>query len=476
MTTRSLATAVASRKSRTLKRGEIQSLHDRCGFYTKPEIVSRILDAVKWRAQDDLSTARLLEPAAGNGAFVVEAAKRLVGSLRRQQVALTATSLKNKIWSCEIHPGEVKRARRRVYEALRELGVHHGTARSCVNAWVSGSDFLLADNRAEQFTHVVGNPPYVRWSKVPAGLRARYERKIVPELTGGDLFLPFLDKALEWLAPGGRCGFICSDRWRYMAFAEHFRKKWLPLLRIDSEDSISSKDAFQNHVSSYPTVLVASKRAAQRSSRRAMNTPAGRTLEDMGCVVRVGPALGHTAAFVLQSDENDVEEELLRPWIGPSEISEGSINSDGRRVVTMYDDGGKLRNLRGFPLLRARLERFRAKLEKRSIVQNGAPWYKTIDRVRAIDWFRPKLLVPELARVPRLAIDESGAIPSHGVYAIFVPGDDVETLYELLKDRKLAQALDSIAPRVNGDYVRCYKRFLLKVRLRNADPAIFGAC
>ena len=467
MTARSLATALASRKSRTLKRGEIQSLHDRCGVYTKPEIVSRILDAVKWRAQDDLSKARLLEPAAGNGAFVVEAAKRLVGSLRRQQVALTATSLKNKIWSCEIHPGEVKRARRRVYEALRELGVHHGTARSCVNAWVSGSDFLLADNQAEQFTHVVGNPPYVRWSKVPAGLRAKYERKIVPELTGGDLFLPFLDKALEWLAPGGRCGFICSDRWRYMAFAEHFRKKWLPLLKIDSEDSIPSKDAFQNQVSSYPTLLAASKRVAPGRNRRAAKTPTGKTLEDMGCVVRVGPALGHTAAFVLEHDEHDVEEELLRPWIGPSEISEGSIESDGRRVVTTYEDSGSLRQLEQFPRLKTRLKKFRAILKQRSIVQHGAPWYKTIDRVRAVDWLRPKLLVPELARVPRLAIDDTGAIPSHGVYAIFVPGDDVQALYEILRDGKLAAALDSIAPRVNGGHLRCYRRFLLKIRLRS---------
>ncbi len=158
MTARSLATAAASRKIRTLKRREIQSLHDRCGVYTKPEIVRRILDAVKWRARDDLSKARLLEPAAGNGAFLVEAGKRLVASLRRRQVAVTAASLKDKIWSCEIHPREVKRARSGVEEALRGLGVHHATARSCANAWVTGSDFLLANKPAEPNQTVARNP------------------------------------------------------------------------------------------------------------------------------------------------------------------------------------------------------------------------------------------------------------------------------------------------------------------------------
>ena len=76
------------------------------------------------------------------------------------------------------------------------------------------------------------------------------------------------------------------------------------------------------------------------------------------------------------------------------------------------------------------------------------------------------MLIPELAKIPRLAIDRSGAIPSHGVYAILAPGDEVEALYEKLRDGKLAEALDGIAPRVKGGYVRCYKRFLERVTIR----------
>ena len=181
--------------------------------------------------------------------------------------------------------------------------------------------------------------------------------------------------------------------------------------------------------------------------------------------MKVGPALGHTAAFVLDADEDDVEPELLRPWIDGSDIQEGSITRSGRRVVVMYGKNGKLIDPKKFPLLLARLKRFRKELKKRSIVRNGAVWFRTIDRVRAADWKRPKLLVPELAKVPRVTIDRSGAIPSHGVYAIFALDDDVDGLYKKLRDGRLAAALNGIAPKVKGDYVRCYRRFLLMVRL-----------
>jgi len=97
-------------------------------------------------------------------------------------------------------------------------------------------------------------------------------------------------------------------------------------------------------------------------------------------------------------------------------------------------------------------------------VENGAPWYRPIDRVCAADWSRHKLLVPEIAKTPRVAIDRSGTVPSHGVYAIFAPNDDVDVIYEKIRDGKLAAALDGISPRVNGGYIRCYKRFLLMAR------------
>lgn len=445
---------------------EIEELHKRCGIYTKPETVRRILDAVGWHDQHDLSNSTLLEPAAGDGAFLVEATRRLVRSFRRYGRPLKVSALGPRITAYEIAPAEAQRARHHLVRWMKAAGVHHHTAEACARQWVTNADFLLPDVQPKLFTHVVGNPPYVRWSNLPPRLRTRYEKALPPEVTGGDLFIPFLDKALEALVAGGRCGFLCSDRWRHMAFAEKFRKKWLPRLDIAEEMSLDAKEAYQSEVGVCPSVLVAKKRLRARRPISRQTPKQGLTLADLGCRIRVGPALGTSAAFVLSKDEEDVEAELLVPWIRPSEIAEGAIEWSGCRVIAMHAEDGRLRDLSRYPLLRARLERHKKKLSRRAIVhKSGAPWFRPIDCLRASDWSSPKLLVPEIARVPRLAIDRSGAIPSHGVYAIFPPEGEVDAIFERLRDGRLAEALKGLAPTLNGGYVRCYKRFLSMIRL-----------
>ena len=190
------------------------------------------------------------------------------------------------------------------------------------------------------------------------------------------------------------------------------------------------------------------------------------TLDELQYVVKAGPALGHTAAFVIRPNEDDVEPEILLPWIHSSEILDDSITWQGRHVVAMFTDDGSLINLQRFPRLERRLKRFLPELRNRYIVRKGAPWYRTIDRIRARDWQRPKLLVPELAKTPGIAIDRSGAVPSHGVYAIFAPNDRIDPLYDALRDGGLGRALEGIAPRLKGNYLRCYKLFLSRVRIR----------
>ena len=428
-----------------------------------PAVVARILDDVGWQAHADLSSLRLLEPAAGDGEFVVQAATRLVTSLRARGADPTIRRLRRRISAYELHPRAASAARDRVRVALREIGVHHRTASACATAWIRNADFLLSENVSPDHTHVVGNPPYIRWSKIPAPLKSIYDRRLPRSVARGDLFLPFLHRSFHLLQPDGKCGFLCSDRWLYMAFAELFRHRWLPWLDILSNERVNAQQVFDRRVNAYPTILIASKRRTPEAQRPPSGKRTPRTLHDSGYVIKAGPALGHTPAFVIEPGQDDVEPELLRPWIDSREVLQGSVRWSGRKVVVLFDDDGQLRDLRRFPRLERRLTGFMPELIKRWIVRRGAPWYRTIDRIRAADWRRPKLLVPELARVPRIAVDRSGGVPSHGIYAIFAPDDRIEKLYEVLRDGGLARTLDGIAPRLKGNYTRCYKRFLREI-------------
>ncbi|MDD9962204.1 MAG: hypothetical protein OXU70_08960 [Gammaproteobacteria bacterium] len=441
-----------------------KDLHNLCGVYTKPAAVNRILDLVGWTATADLSSARLLEPAAGDGVFLEAAAQRLVNSLAEHGHESRIENLRNRILAFELVPEEAAKARRRVVTRLLALGVHHATARACAKAWVQTGDFLLADLLGRDFSHVVGNPPYIRWSKIPAPLRSAYSRRLPKAVSRGDLCLPFLERSFALMASQGKCGFICSDRWRFAGYGEAFRQKWLPLLDIETKGAGKPKDVFDRDVYVHPDVLLASRRQQPRPSA-TRRRKRGQTLADLGCTIRVGPALGVAEAFLLNPGESEVEAELMHPWIESRDVHSNGVRPKGRRVIAPYHADGSLIELDDYPVFAERLNGFRERLENRYIVRQGSPWYRTIDRIRASDWSAPKLLVPELAKVPLAALDRSGAIPSHGIYCIFSHERDIGEILGRLSAGKLARALSPLAPKVKGSYTRCYRRFLSAIEI-----------
>jgi hypothetical protein len=440
-----------------------EALHRKCGVYTRPEIVEHILDSIGWTVDADLSDASLLEPAAGDGAFVTAAASRLLSSMRRMKRPVTIATLADRIRAFEIHPREARRARQRLAGVLSDAALPTRLCKALVARWITTGDFLLTNLEERSFSHVAGNPPYARWSKIPISLRRKYEQHLPQRMIKGDLFLPFLDLSIGYLVLGGRLGFVCSDRWRFMAFAKGFRDEWLPKTVIERDESLSAATAYIRAVDVYPSVLVIRREWRSSPMRRANDRSTNLRLVDCGYEIRVGPALGWKPAYVLEPEEDNVEPELLASWVDASDIHEGGIRSSGRRVIALHDDNGRLRTLSDYPRAAARLQRHRKRLKERAIVRAGAVWYRPIDRVIVADWARPKVVLPEMAKMPRVAIDVSGAIPSHGVYAIFAPDDDVEKLYESLRNGGLAKALEGIAPKVKGGYVRCYRRFLEQV-------------
>lgn len=444
---------------------EIDALHRRCGIYTRPGIVNSVLDDVGWVPEYDLSNSRLLEPAAGNGAFLIEAARRLLQSFKKYEVAMLSRNLVNRITAFELHPSEAAVAQQRLIRLLREHSLHHNTIRACTRSWIRNEDFLLSKLPKSGFSHIVGNPPYLRWSRIPPQLRKQYKEVLPSNVARGDLFLPFIDRSLSVLKKDGHCSFLCSDRWRFMQFAESFREKWLPLLNIHTERRLTSTDAFIKNVSPNPIILTASLRNKPKQQNETPTNHGRQSLEELGAVIKVGPALGCTQAYVLGPDEDDIEDAHLLPWISASEISDGSISWRGRRIMCMHDPQGILIDIDGSPLMKARLLRFRRRLEARAVVANGAQWYRPIDKINISLWQRPKILIPELAKVPKAAIDRSGAVPSHAVYAVFAQDDNIEDIYDKLRSGQLANALNGIAPTVRGGYVRCYRYFLQKLQV-----------
>ena len=130
---------------------------DLCQFFTRDKVVELCLRHVAF--PENLLTMRLLEPAAGQGAFFLPLLPRLVEACRTQKE--TMDLLRPVIRAYEIDGEVAANLRRQCTTTLDELDVPPAKAVEIAQSWIRNEDFLEARPR-KRFTHVVSNPPYIR--------------------------------------------------------------------------------------------------------------------------------------------------------------------------------------------------------------------------------------------------------------------------------------------------------------------------
>jgi len=460
-------------------------LHQRCGIYTKKPMAESLLASIGWCEAEDLTNARLLEPCSGNGALLEPAIKALIGSFRIRGIRLSYRGLADRIAAFEIHPKTANQLQIRICELLISMRLSRQTSEKLASHWFSGSDYLLANVEENSFSHIVANPPYVRWANVPKNLAKTYSKRLPKEVTRGDLCISFIAKMIDTCAPNGQIGLLSSDRWLYSGYAETFRQKWLPHIEIKEFKEVMPSEAFVNKVSAYPVAFVLRKKLVSngaaakqlyklgrskgtRESRAAAKLLSGwnrkfAPIEQNGCRVRVGPALGHEPAFVAKKNDFSVEDKLLIPFVRPREIVNDEIDWNGFWALCVNTPDKGLIDLSEYPLAQRRLKTYKTNLIGRSCVNKSESWFKTIDKTEKSMWAGEKLLIPELSKFPRVAHDELGFMPSHGIYAIFSEQWPLKILRALLACGVLGAVLSATAPKLNGGFYRCYKRFLTQI-------------
>ena len=118
------------------------------GAFFTPAAISRFI--VEWAVRD--SHDSVLEPSAGDAAFLVEA-------VRRMRKLADGETMTPKVRGVEIHAPSARVARARV----REAGG---------GATITGGDFFLLEPTAS-YSAVIGNPPYIRYQEFSGESRAR---------------------------------------------------------------------------------------------------------------------------------------------------------------------------------------------------------------------------------------------------------------------------------------------------------------
>lgn len=497
--------------------------------YTKPWVVDLILDLVGYRSCHDLAERYAVEPAAGEGAFLLPMIRRLLASLEAHGRQLT--DVEHALHAYEI---DASVARRLVDLATREL-LKHGAparqARELAEGWVTTGDYLLNVSKDRSADMVVGNPPYIRYDDLPAGVFARY-RRVLPTMVGrGDIYVGFFEAGLRQLRQGGALGFICADRWMRSAYGVELRRLISAGYSMEAVIEMHDAPAFEENVSAYPAVITI-RRASQGSTLVASGgatagpAPGGRNLADgvidladrgqgdlpgfsatrvadwvkgsspwpslqshrlellrhleeryrpledeyTGTKVGIGVATGADRVYVTQ-DASLVEPERLLPLAMSEDTRDGVVNWSGHYLVNPWQANGNLVDLDVYPRLRQYLEARRDALERRHIVRNKAKnWYRTIDRVNHRLIRQDKLYFPDMKLMSNPTLDVGKTYPHHNLYYLTSDLWDLEVLGGLLLSKVAELFIEAYCVKMRGGTLRFQAQYLRRIRV--PDPAL----
>ncbi len=496
-------------KSAKSSESEIGAIHAYCAVYTKPEVAKAVLDGIGWTSAADLRNRRLLEPAAGDGAFLIAAIERLLESAKAHGF-YSEVELADRMLAFEFEPRTAMVLAARVRRLLRASGLQPDVCDRLSRLWVRDEDFLNA-KLDTGFTDVVGNPPYMRWSKLPPGLRVAYQESLSAHAARGDLCLAFVCKSVELLADtDARVAFLCADRWLKCAYGDAariaLRKKVRVAYHVEAHGlpvfagtrdvttyaavTVLDTNAEGAGVVSRPADLAEFLQAVRRpilsksraEARRLLRAEGGALvagapiqdllavvmarhpkLAEMGVEVRCGMALGCAQAFVVDPDA-DIEPERLVPFVRSQDLTVSGVTAPTKRLINVWGDDGVLIGLDAWPRLAAHLAPWRLALKRRACVGDTRAWHRTIDRLHA-NLSAERVLVAGMARRSRLAMAGEGEQPSNAVYVLQSCEWPTTALFALLRSGVLDVFAEALAPTFSGGSRRFDGNLLRQVRI-----------
>ncbi len=160
------------------------------GAFFTPEPITRFI--TEWAIRD--ASDRVLEPSAGDAAFLVQAVKRL----SQLGAARGAFPTRPEVTGVEIHADSASIAKERIRAAGGD-------------PIITVSDFFLVDPDPA-YTAVIGNPPYIRYQDFTGDSRARSRaaalRAGVPLSGLASSWAAFTIHSALFIKPGGRLGLV----------------------------------------------------------------------------------------------------------------------------------------------------------------------------------------------------------------------------------------------------------------------------
>ncbi|WP_084696120.1 Eco57I restriction-modification methylase domain-containing protein [Salisaeta longa] len=488
------------------------SNEDRGAILTRPEVVRFILDLAGYTTDQNLCSFRLLDPSCGHGAFVCEAVSRLLTS---GQPAVE--QIEGAIRAVELNDASYRRTRKRLHDLLSNADIDPAGIDHLLDAWVTQDDFLLADIEGP-FTHVVGNPPYIRHEQIPDVLTAAYKQRYDCIQGRADLYVPFIERGLDLLSADGQLAYICPDRWVKNAYGKGLRRRIDRAFHVSAFVDMTGTAAFAQKATAYPSIFLIERARSSSASTSIVRRPAiddltalvaplrqqkknarvhvlprvtdddqpwlldrpeevailrgieerFPTIEDIGCKVGIGVATGADDIFVRQS--LPVEGSRQLPVVKTADIQEGKLDWGGYHVLNLFNTDGSLVDLSEYPKLAVYLKKHEERIRNRYIARKYPDqWYRTIDKIHTALLKRPKLLIPDIKGEAAVAYDPGSLYPHHNVYYVVSDDWDLQALQAVLRSTIAEFFIAIYSVWMRGNYLRFQAQYLRRIRVPRWD-------
>jgi adenine-specific DNA-methyltransferase len=169
-------------------------------YYTPPTLTARLI-AQATEAGTDWTTARVLDPACGGGAFLTPVALRIVEALPDCSPRILIQNIATRLRGYELDPFGAWLSQVSLDAALLPVS---RAAKRRLPVLVTVCDSLRRSPPREPFDLVIGNPPYGRVT-LPIADRIRFKRSLFGH---ANLYGLFTDMALRHAKPGGVIAYV----------------------------------------------------------------------------------------------------------------------------------------------------------------------------------------------------------------------------------------------------------------------------
>lgn len=291
--------------------------HDRGvlgAFYTPPALVGRLV-ALAEEAGVDWAKARVLDPAAGGGAFMLPVAARMIAALDGSEPRVILAQIERRLKGLELDPHAAGFAQTALDLLLAPLCREAGRLAPRL---VEVADTLERAPKAD-YDLVIGNPPYGR-VRLTTEQRQRYARSLYGH---ANLYGVFTDIALRWTRPKGVIAYLTPTSvlgGQYFAALRRLLAEDAPPEAIDFVHS--RKGVFEDALQE--TMLAVFRRGAAAGAAQVHYV----TLEN------------ERDAALVRNGTIALPEAPDAPWLAPRSPDQSRLAAAASRMTTRLSDWG----------------------------------------------------------------------------------------------------------------------------------------